>query len=180
MSSASVRFSSSSRSMRSMNERSRSPAIPPTSGIRIPLPGQINNLVPAEAGTRGGRSAASLGSRFRGMKVFVNSVLRLRGREGGLLLGRRLLLVLRAPFVVGHAIDDLARLRVGQRDALLLGRLAVPTRKAVAAEAGEVHQVDVLHIGALAQMCDERAERRGFEFGAGLVVHAHLHVRGLM
>src|SRR5438105_2678423 len=98
-------------------------------------------------------------------------MLRLRRGESGLLLGARFLLVLLAPFVIGHAVDDLARIGIAERDALLLGRGAVPFRQAVAAEAGEVHQIDVLHIGALAQMRDERAERGGFEFGAGLVVH---------
>src|SRR6266851_7211351 len=139
MSAASVRFSSSSRSIRSMNERSRSPAIPPTSGIVPP--------------------------------TLYACVLRLRRGEGRLLLGGRLLLVLLAPFVIRHAVDDLARLGVAERDALFLGRGAVPFRQAVAAESGEVHQVDVLHVGALAQMRDQRAERRCFEFGAGLVVH---------
>src|SRR5437870_2182683 len=68
-------------------------------------------------------------------------VLRLRGGEGRLLLGRCFLLVLLAPLVVGHAIDDLARLGVAERDALFVGRGAVPFREAVAAEAGEVHQI---------------------------------------
>src|SRR6266851_9790530 len=139
MSAASVRFSSSSRSIRSMNERSRSPAIPPTSGIVPP--------------------------------TLYACVLRLRSGEGGLLLGARFLLVLLAPFVIGHAVDDLARLGVAECDALFIGRGAVPFRQAVAAEAGEVHQVDVLYVGALAQMRDQRAVRRGFELGAGLVVH---------
>src|SRR6476646_3362367 len=98
-------------------------------------------------------------------------MLRLRRGESGLLLGARFLLVLFAPFVIGHAVDDLARLGIAERDALLLGRGAIPFRQAVAAEAGEVHQIDVLHIGALAQMRDEGAERRRFELGAGLVVH---------
>src|SRR6266852_6864431 len=139
MSAASVRFSSSSRSIRSMNERRRSPAIPPTSGIVPP--------------------------------TLYACVLGLRSGGGGLLLGARFLLVLLAPFVIGHAVNDLARLGVAERDALLIGRGAVPFRQAVAAEAGEVHQVDVLHVGALAQMRNQRAERRGFELGAGLVVH---------
>src|SRR5437588_4874359 len=98
-------------------------------------------------------------------------MLRLRRGESGLLLGARFLLVLLAPFVIGHAVDDLARFGIAERDALLLGRGAVPFRQAVAAEAGEVHQIDVLHIGAFAQMRDQRAERRRFELGAGLVFH---------
>src|SRR5712691_6370288 len=104
MSAASVRFSSSSRSIRSINERSRSPAIPAISGIVPPL-------------------------------YACASMLRLGSGKGGLLLGARFLLVLLAPLVIGHAVDDLARLRVGQRDALLLGSGAVPFRQAVAAEA---------------------------------------------
>ena len=110
-------------------------------------------------------------------------LVRLSG-EGGLLLGARLFLVLFAPFVIGHAVDDLARLRVGKLDALVLGRGAVPFRQAVAAEPGEVHQVDVLHVGALAQMRDEGAKGRGFKFGARLVVDLLVHrdppVLGLM
>src|SRR5690606_36433822 len=35
--------------------------------------------------------------------------------------------------------------------------------QAVAAEAGEIHQVDVLHVGSLAQMRDQRAEGGGLE-----------------
>src|SRR5438132_13196906 len=81
-------------------------------------------------------------------------VLWLRGGEGRLLLGGCFLLVLLAPFVIRHAVDDLARLGVAERDALLVGRGAVPFRQAVAAEAGEVHQVDVLYVGALAQLRD--------------------------
>src|SRR5262249_40395499 len=37
----------------------------------------------------------------------------------------------------------------GDLDALLARLLAVPARQAVAAEAGAIHQVDVLHVGAL-------------------------------
>src|SRR6266404_6995368 len=101
-------------------------------------------------------------------------MLRLSRGEGGLLLGARFLLMLLAPFVVGHAVDDLACLGITECDALLLGGGAVPFRQAIAAEAGEIHQIDVLHVGALAQMRDQRAEGRGLEFGAGLVVHLHL------
>src|SRR6185437_3524043 len=98
-------------------------------------------------------------------------LVRLGGGKGRLLLGRRLLLVGLAPLVVRHAVDDLAGLGVAERDAFFLGRGAVPFRQAVATEAGKVHQVDVLHIGTLAQVRDEGAKRRGLELGAGLVVH---------
>ena len=49
------------------------------------------------------------------------------GLGGGFLVRGRLGLVLLFPFVVGHAVDDLAGLGVGERDALRLGGLAVGT-----------------------------------------------------
>ena len=83
----------------------------------------------------------------------------------GLGLGGRLGLVAPAPFVVGHAVDQLAGLVVGHRLAALLRGGAIPLGQAVPAEAGEVHQVDVLHVGALAQMRHQRPERGGLELG---------------
>src|SRR5690606_21436906 len=94
--------------------------------------------------------------------------------EGLFLLGARLFLMLRFPLIIRHAVHDLARLRVCQRLAGLLRRLAIPARQAIAAEAGQIHHVDVLHIRPLAQMLDQAAEGGGFEFRAGLVVHASL------
>ena len=88
-------------------------------------------------------------------------------RHRGLLLGRRLFLILGLPFLVGHAVDDLPRFRVGQPDALRLGFLAIPAAEAIPAKAGEVHQVDVLHVGSLAQMLNQAAECGGFQFGGG-------------
>src|SRR6266478_271652 len=67
---------------------------------------------------------------------------------GLLLVARSLLLVLGFPLVVRHAVDDLAGLRVGDLDTARAGFLAVPARQAIAAETGQVHQVDVLHIRA--------------------------------
>ena len=57
-------------------------------------------------------------------------------------------------------------------EAALLGRRAVPFREAVAAEAGEVHQVDVLDLGVRAQMLDQGAERRRLELGPGALVQS--------
>src|SRR5215470_17416828 len=85
--------------------------------------------------------------------------------EGLLLVARGFLLVLGLPFVVRHAVNDLARLGVGDLDALLARLLAVPARQAVAAEAGQIHQVDVLNVGALLQVRDQAPEGGGFEFG---------------
>src|SRR5579863_9424671 len=154
MSALKTRRSSSSRSMRSMNERNLSPAIPPTSGM-------VPSTPLALASRQGSRSVP------------------MRSRERRLLRGARLVLVLRLPFLVRHAVDDLAGLRVGQRHAALLRLGQIPFRQAVPAESGEVHQVDVLHVGALAQMRDETAEGRRLELDTGLVVHADLHLGAL-
>src|SRR5260370_19654517 len=102
------------------------------------------------------------------------SVLVLRLVEGLLLVARRLFLVLGLPFVVRHAVDDLARLGIGDLDTLFARLLAIPARQAIAAEAGQVHQVEVLHVGALLQVRDQAAEGGSFEFGAGFVVHGTL------
>src|SRR5580698_4091770 len=88
---------------------------------------------------------------------------------GLLLVARGLFLVLGLPLVVRHAVDDLAGLGVGDLDAARAGFLAVPARQAIAAETGQVHQVDILHIRALLQMRDQPAKSGGFEFGTGLV-----------
>src|SRR5262249_40667017 len=78
--------------------------------------------------------------------------MRLLGGKGSFLLGAGFPLIFPAPFVVGHSVDDLARFRIGEREIAFVGRGPVPFRQAVAAEAGEVHQIDVLHVIALAQM----------------------------
>src|ERR1051325_6517297 len=91
--------------------------------------------------------------------------------ERRLLLGRGVLLMLRLPLLERLAVDDLAALVLGHRDALGVGRVLHPVRQAIPAEAGEVHHVDVLHVGAAAQVLDQAAVDGGFELGAGLVVH---------
>src|SRR5882724_8682821 len=96
-----------------------------------------------------------------------------------LLVARRFLLVLGLPLVVRHAVDDLTGLGIGDLDAARAGLLAIPARQAVATEARQIHQVKVLHVGALLQMRNQAAESGGFEFGAGLVVHDGLLRTGL-
>ena len=57
--------------------------------------------------------------------------------------------------------------------------VAVPVRQAVAAEAGEVHQVDVLDVAAFAQVLDQPAEGGGFEL-AFLLLAEFSHCRELL
>src|SRR4029077_9232667 len=88
-----------------------------------------------------------------------------------LLRGRGFLLVLRLPLLVRHAVDRRAARLLGKRHALFVGGVLPPVRQAVAAEAREIHQVDVLHVGARAQVLDQAAEHGGLELGLGFVVH---------
>ena len=58
--------------------------------------------------------------------------------------------------------------------AAFFGSLAVPVGKAVAAEPGEVHQVDVLHVGALLQeVFAQAAEHRRLEMEGVEVAIGH-------
>src|SRR5262245_35722424 len=140
MSAVSAAFSSSSRSIRSISDLSRSAAMPPPL-VAIPL-----SVTPL-AGRRT-ISARACDGKPKTEERLVRAVLVLAGAEGLELVGRSLLLVARLPFAVGHAVDDLARRVVADGEATLAGRGPVPFRQAVAAEAREVHQVDVLNVGA--------------------------------
>src|SRR5687768_8047812 len=80
------------------------------------------------------------------------------------------------PLVVGHPVDRLARVGVGELDATLGGGRPVPLREAVPAEPREVHDVDVLDVGALPEVLDEAAERGGFDLDTGLVRNLGGHV----
>src|SRR5438105_335563 len=60
-------------------------------------------------------------------------------------------LIRRLPGFVGHAVDGLAALVLADRGTLGVRRFLEPVGQAVAAEAREIHQVDILNIGAGAQ-----------------------------
>src|SRR4051812_5169424 len=79
------------------------------------------------------------------------SMSRMRLRHFGDLVGAGFLLVLRLPLVIGHAVDGFAALVLAERNTFCVGSVLQPVRQAVAAEAREIHQVDVLHISARAQ-----------------------------
>src|SRR5215218_8426055 len=89
----------------------------------------------------------------------------------GLLLGRGFLLILRFPLLERHAVDRFAALILAHWHALGVRCFLHPVGEAIAAEAGEIHHVDILHVGTRAQMVEQTPEGGGFEFGAGLVVH---------
>ncbi|KAL1837472.1 hypothetical protein VTJ49DRAFT_3752 [Mycothermus thermophilus] len=74
------------------------------------------------------------------------------------LLRGRLALEARLPFGKRHALDELARRLLVE---LALARFLDPVGEAVAAEAGQPHQVDVLGIAARAQMARQPAECGG-------------------
>src|SRR4051812_15925646 len=94
-------------------------------------------------------------------------------RETVLLPGRRFALMFRLPLLVGHAIDLLARLVAADRKPARLGLFLVPVGQAIAAEAREIHEIDVLDIAPFAQMPDEAAEGGCFEFYFALLVCCH-------
>src|SRR6266702_6309634 len=89
------------------------------------------------------------------------------------LLGTGGALKLRFPGFIGHAVDRLAALVLAHREALGVGLFLHPVRQAVAAEAGQIHQIDVLHVGALTQMLDQAPEYGGLELRSGFVVNRH-------
>src|SRR5882757_4242315 len=89
------------------------------------------------------------------------------------LLRTGLALKARLPGLVGHAVDGLAALVLAHRCALGVGFLFQPVRQAVAAEARQIHQIDVLDVVAGAQMLDEAPEHSSLEFRLGLVVDRH-------
>lgn len=96
--------------------------------------------------------------------------MRLRLCERGLLLRRGFFLIFRLPLLVRHAVDRLACFILGHRDPAGGGLLLIPVGQTVAAEPGEVHEIDVLNVGALTEMSHQLAERCCFEFDACVFV----------
>ena len=89
------------------------------------------------------------------------------------LLGTGLALKSRLPGLIGHAIDGLAAFVLADLGTPRVGLLLEPVGQAVAAEARKIHKIDVLDIGAGAQMFDQAPENGGFEFRSGFVVNRH-------
>src|SRR5262249_43172793 len=83
--------------------------------------------------------------------------------EGGELAWAGVGLIARLPFGIGHAVNDLAGGVLVELDAAGLRGLLVPVRQAIAAKAGEIHEVDILDVVTLAQMFEQPPKRRSFQ-----------------
>src|SRR5262245_41825618 len=97
-------------------------------------------------------------------------VVRLGLVEGGFLRGACLRLVPGLPVLEGHAVDHLAGPLLAELEATGAGRLLVPVGEAVAAEAGQVHQVDGLHVAARARVLPQLSGSCRLPLGHQLIV----------
>src|SRR5215813_14933528 len=144
MSSEIVFFSSSSRSTRSTNARRCSLATRAGTERASAAPGAMSVI---DVLRSSGRGAICHAPRFRRKRSGVKpnaepstASVFVAGRvERGALLRARLALVFRPPFLVRHAVDELAALLLRHRHALGVGCFLHPVGQAVAAELREVH-----------------------------------------
>ncbi len=74
------------------------------------------------------------------------------------------MLVITFPFIHGHAVNRLSGLVVVHIQSSVSGCSQVPFGQAVAAETGQVHQVNILNIAASLQVLEESAKRGRFDF----------------
>jgi len=96
--------------------------------------------------------------------------------ESGELLLRGGALVQGLPLGICHAVNDFAGIWIGDGNALIGGGLAIPAAEAIAAETGEIHQIDILGVGAFAQVLHQAAKGGGFElFGGGGIERGGRH-----
>src|SRR5262245_61395491 len=107
------------------------------------------------------------------MTSLTGSMPRMDLLHGLELLRRGRALVLRLPGLVGHAVDRLAALVLAERYPLRVSGVLEPIGEAIAAEAGEIHQIDVLDVGPRLQMLDQAPEGRRLELCSGFVVDCH-------
>src|SRR5262249_21880391 len=82
-----------------------------------------------------------------------------------------LCLVVVGPLGIRHPVDGVGAFVLGDADALRVGRFFHPVREAIAAEAGKIHHVDILHVGARTKVLDQAAVNSSLKLGPGLFVH---------
>src|SRR6185312_4756065 len=87
-------------------------------------------------------------------------------------LGCDLRLIQSLPGLVRHAIHDLPRLFLGERHALGGSGFLIPIREAIAAETGELHQLDILDVVPRPQMPDEAAKGFSLKLSSDCFGHA--------
>ena len=104
---------------------------------------------------------------------------RVLGHRRKLLRARRSL-IFGLPGLVGHAVDRLAAVVLAHCNALGVGGILHPVGEAIAAETGKIHQIDILNVGSLLQVRDERGERdfrRIRDFGEHRFAEEHMPER---
>src|SRR5690606_6708047 len=159
MSSEIVFFSSSRRSMRSMKARSW-----PAATVWLLSVISSDIITPSVMFVQARRATQFASRAAMGMRVGCptqpeeSMVLWAALFERCLLVRRSLCLIARTPFIVWHAIDDFSRRFLVERDPRCLSCLPIPVGEAVPAKTGQVHQIDVLNIGTLAQMRDQASK----------------------
>src|SRR5690348_14864724 len=113
------------------------------------------------------RLAVSL---FRSVLVGLRGTFR-RRLESRLLFRCHFGLVALLPFALRHAVDQLARSILIEGNAILCRGFAIPVSQAVAAEARQSHQIDILHIRPSAKMRHESTEYSSFQLFARALIH---------
>src|SRR4029078_9451014 len=87
-------------------------------------------------------------------------------------LGCDLRLIQSLPGLVRHAVHDLPRLFLGERHTLGGSGLLIPIREAIPEKTCELHQLDILHVVAAPQMCEEASKGFSLKLGSDFFGHA--------
>ena len=75
------------------------------------------------------------------------------------------------PFLRSHTVDNSTRLVLAKGNSLLSCRLPKPVTETIPAKSGHDHQINILHIGALAQMRYKTSAHGRFDFRLRRAVH---------
>ena len=87
------------------------------------------------------------------------------------LLGGRFRLINAFPFRERHAVDTFACLIVIEGDVSFPSGSEIPFGKTIPAETSEIHEINILHVGAALQVFYQATKSGGFNFITSLVIH---------
>ncbi len=73
---------------------------------------------------------------------------------------------------INHPTDGLF-ICLTNLQALFLGCRPVPFRQTIAAKTGQIHQIDILHLGMLGQMLNQTTKRRRLQFNFTPLIHCN-------